>query len=149
MKACNGCTLCCKLLNVPELSRDGEQCRYACNGCEIHDDRPDQCRSFDCFWRAESWPAFLKPSKCNVLFEALPQATTILVTMDEKHPYAWTETNIIETIHKLVKKNRPVVVRNPEGITRFFLPEHITQQQVIEDVKKTLELNSDRSQLHN
>lgn len=53
-RTCGPCSLCCRLLPVPELTKDaGRQCpkiALPAGGCSIHPTRPAVCRSFECAW---------------------------------------------------------------------------------------------------
>jgi hypothetical protein len=55
-RQCGGCTLCCKLLGVAELSKPpGKWCKHCevGKGCRIYGDpdRPEVCRGWYCGWR--------------------------------------------------------------------------------------------------
>jgi len=151
-KECDECSLCCNLLDVPDLAPGGEWCPHAapgCGGCLIHAKRPEQCHGFDCFWKAEGWPDELRPDRCHVLFEALPTVLTILVTMDSDYPESWKDPLIISTIQKLVNKGRPVVVRDPFSRTYFYPPEGKTRAHIMADIHQVLRLHDDSAKLHN
>ena len=50
-RSCGTCTLCCKLLQVPEVEKPlGEWCRHCDKGvgCTIYAERPQRCRDFFC-----------------------------------------------------------------------------------------------------
>lgn len=143
MKPCGECGLCCKLIAVPGLAAAGTWCPHAEPGrsggcCTIHDDRPQVCLGFNCFWRAESWPDWLRPDRCKVIFEALPGVLTILVSIDPGRADAWQEPKILEVIHKLKNKGRPVVLRS-NGRSRMFLPKGWSQARVLQDIKQVLD----------
>jgi hypothetical protein len=73
-RPCGSCTLCCKLLTIPELptKRAGVWCpferRY--EGCACYEDRPEGCRAFWCLWTeaALRLPEVLRPDRCRVVF---------------------------------------------------------------------------------
>lgn len=51
-RSCDGCTVCCTVMAVPELHKGS---RRACDhvgrdGCRAHDTRPESCRLFHCAW---------------------------------------------------------------------------------------------------
>lgn len=56
-RKCGSCTLCCRLLPVPQLHKlAGTRCKYqrhSC-GCSIYPRRPDSCRDWMCRWLAEA-----------------------------------------------------------------------------------------------
>ena len=45
--------MCCKVYPIPILNKqEGKWCAHCAigSGCRIHEDRPEQCRSFVCLW---------------------------------------------------------------------------------------------------
>lgn len=143
MKDCGGCSLCCKLLDVPGLAGPGVWCPHCKpgspgGGCTIHDHRPEVCLGFDCFWRAESWPDHLRPDRCKVVFEALPGVVTILISVDPSRPDAWKKEEILEVIEKLRKKNRPLVLKTKND-TVFIQTKDHSKQDILKDIKKVID----------
>ena len=151
MKDCGECSLCCKLLDVPNLAGSGEwcpHCKPGKGGCSIYDNRPKECLGFDCFWRAESWPDYLRPDRCKVIFEALPGVKTILISIEPSKPDAWKKKNIVDVIKKLRSKGRPLVLRTKND-TAFFIPDGWTQQDVMHDIKTVIDWKNDCTFVHN
>jgi hypothetical protein len=88
MRACGGCTECCKLPPVAEVGKAlhapcnhlvllGKKARKAGaqGGCSIHATRPQVCRGFDCGWITV--PAAFpddaqRPDSLGVIFSPLP-----------------------------------------------------------------------------
>lgn len=52
-RRCDGCTACCTVMGVPELSKPYyKSCKHECEaGCSIYDQRPNSCQAFVCAWR--------------------------------------------------------------------------------------------------
>ena len=151
MKDCGECSLCCKLLDVPGLAEPGQWCPHCQpgkGGCLIHDDRPEICLGFDCFWRAESWPDWLRPDRSKVIFEALPGVKTILISVETSTPNAWKDGKIIEVIMKLQSKGRPLVLKTIYN-TAFFVPKGWTQKGVMDEIKKVIDWKNDCALVHN
>jgi len=72
---CDGCTLCCKIINVPWMdSPAGEYCKK-CNegwGCKIFHTVDDRCKQFSCMYnQMERATINLRPDKCKVMFEKI------------------------------------------------------------------------------
>ena len=87
MVECDGCTLCCKLSNVPYMSSpQGEYC-LKCRpdvGCTIHKSRPEDCKIFQCAYsQMEKVNFYMRPDKCGIMFEKISD-TLILGTIDGK-----------------------------------------------------------------
>jgi hypothetical protein len=143
MKDCSNCALCCKLLHVPSLAAAGQWCPHCVPGlkngcCTIHPDRPDFCRGWHCFWRAENWPDWLRPDKCKVIFEALPGVVTILVSVEPSRPNAWKTKEILEVIEKLRRKGRPLVLKTKND-SEMFIPKGAVQADVLHDIKTVID----------
>lgn len=143
MKPCNECALCCKLIEVPCLAKAGNWCPHCNPGskdgcCTIHDNRPKACLGFNCFWRAESWPDWLRPDRCKVIFEALPGVKTILISVEPSMPDAWKKKEVLEVIEKLRKKGRPLVLKTKND-SKMFIPLGWNQQAVLKEIKQVMD----------
>jgi hypothetical protein len=87
-RSCDGCTLCCKLLNIASLKKPRlvwcEHCSIGV-GCGIYADRPGECADFYCTYRVspqlgEEW----KPSLCKMVvnFESANKRVNVSVDPD-------------------------------------------------------------------
>ena len=98
---CGTCTLCCKVMAVPELSKPRDQWCGKCDkrggGCTVYETRPQSCREFECLWlQSQSkegmrrWPMELRPDRSHVVL-----ATThgdepgVVAHVDPGYPDAW------------------------------------------------------------
>jgi hypothetical protein len=70
---CNGCTLCCKLLDIPWMNSPvGKYCSKCMvgGGCLIYDNAPEECKKYQCAYsQMENATIDLRPDKCHVIFE--------------------------------------------------------------------------------
>lgn len=70
---CDGCTLCCKLLDIPWMdSPSGSLCKHCEEGvgCRIFDHVPKKCKEFRCAYnQAEKASIKFRPDKCHIIFE--------------------------------------------------------------------------------
>jgi hypothetical protein len=67
-RACDGCTLCCKVLAIPEVPTAKDTwCRHAKKhaGCGIYATRPEPCRTFRCLWLDGLLPEWARPDKVH------------------------------------------------------------------------------------
>jgi uncharacterized protein len=83
-RSCGECSLCCRLLKVPELQKpEHKMCVHFKKGigCEIHNGTmfPDSCREFMCVWRdpRSTLPLELRPDKVHAV---------MLPAGDREHP---------------------------------------------------------------
>lgn len=116
-RACGDCSLCCKVMYVPELEKaDGVWCPHAKpgKGCAIHTERPPVCREFQCLWTREPrMSEALKPSRSKVVLstsQSTGRAGTtyiILASCDPGEPDAWRR----EPMHSFLKAQ----TRTPDG----------------------------------
>lgn len=97
MGSCGTCTLCCKIMGVPELDKlPGVWCPHVDKkkGCTIYDDRPPNCRKFDCVWlQAQDREsdnlmkaADLRPDRCKGVIVTTENSGGIMVKMDPHRP---------------------------------------------------------------
>jgi len=91
MKTCGPCTLCCQVLEIPELAKPaGRLCRHASVGCAIYPDRPAPCRTFTCGWMAtpeldEAW----RPDIAGFLIRDERADGFLCIDVDPARPDAW------------------------------------------------------------
>jgi len=143
MKDCGNCSLCCKSMQIDELSKPSDVWCEHCNvgahhACTIYNERPEECSAFHCFWRAESWPEKFRPDRCKVIFSSLPGVETIMCNTDNGRPDAWKKKEIVRVIEILKSKGRPVIVRTKND-TEFFIPQGWTQDRIMQDIKTVLD----------
>lgn len=86
---CDGCTLCCKLVDVPWMeSPAGEYCRECIigEGCKIYADAPDLCLRYDCAYsQTVKASEKFRPDNCHVIFEKItPDIMTGLIDPEFK-----------------------------------------------------------------
>lgn len=71
---CDGCTLCCELLNIPWMDSPADELCKHCNGkgCDIYDTAPKDCLDYQCsYLQMEQVSINMRPDKCGVIFEKL------------------------------------------------------------------------------
>lgn len=91
-RACDGCTMCCKVMSIDELEKpEGVWCTYCAvgRGCKIYSERPPSCQAFQCGYlmmpgMGEHW--FPARSKMVVTAENEGQ---IVIRADDSRPNAW------------------------------------------------------------
>lgn len=92
-RACDGCSLCCTLLGIPELQKPMfVRCPHvvAGRGCGIYGQRPTVCRTFDCLWLQEPGvPDHWQPTRSHMILAGDPTGTLLSVLVDAGHEEAW------------------------------------------------------------
>ena len=63
MRECGSCKACCIWMDVHSLEKPaGTACKYLCSaGCDIYEDRPGDCREFQCAWLSGELPSNMQP----------------------------------------------------------------------------------------
>lgn len=92
-RSCEGCTMCCKLMEIDVLAKPRAVWCPHCNqkrGCTIYETRPEPCRIFYCGYRKvpaldERW----KPSKAKFLVNYESRTNRIVIHVDPARRDAW------------------------------------------------------------
>lgn len=101
-RGCDGCTLCCKVMNVPAAeSPAGQWCRHCsiAEGCTIHAQRPDMCRDFFCMYTTNhnlgpEW----KPASCKFVIAHEANGARLSIYADPDQPEAWNREPFLKTL---------------------------------------------------
>lgn len=106
-RVCGTCTICCKLLRVPEtdkpVGRWCPDCRVG-QGCGVHPTRPQSCRNFECFWLMdEGFPEELRPDRCGVVIAFNDDSDSVVLHVDPDRPGAWMEEPAVDLLPALFK----------------------------------------------
>lgn len=116
-KTCGECTLCCRLMGVPEINKPpGRDCQFCStpSGCGIYVNRPISCREFECFYLKlfdDDVPPdpSLRPDRCGVVLHSGKSATLCMV--DPDRPNAWKTEPVISLLGELASAGFDVVIR--------------------------------------
>jgi hypothetical protein len=92
-RSCQGCTMCCKLMEIDTLAKPrGDWCPH-CNqkqGCTIYAQRPEACRIFHCgYLRIPHLDERWKPAKAKFLINYETRHNRIVIHVDPARPDAW------------------------------------------------------------
>jgi hypothetical protein len=92
-RACDGCTLCCKLVPVTALAKPrGTWCAHCAigRGCGIYAERPPECRDFHCgYLRDATLDAQWQPERCKMVVAIASDSSRLVVHVDPGRPDAW------------------------------------------------------------
>jgi hypothetical protein len=101
-RACQDCTLCCKVMAIDELKKPaGSWCRHCKSGrgCKIYDERPTECQTFSCLWLTdERLGPHWKPNKSKVVVTTSEDGLEI--RCDPGFPDAWRKEPLRSQIDK-------------------------------------------------
>lgn len=108
-RECGSCTLCCKVMSVPEIGKAENAWCVHClpsGGCKIYQDRPGECRTFNCGWLMdESLGEDWYPRKSKIVLTM--QAGHIIARVDPATPAAWRKSPYFEDLNRIMRKNLP------------------------------------------
>ena len=90
-RQCGDCSLCCKVLGIPELEKPKDQwCPnfLAGTGCRIYATRPPSCHNFVCRWLSDPMmgPEW-KPSVCKMVVDSKPSLFVVHVDPAVSRPW--------------------------------------------------------------
>ena len=120
MANCGGCSLCCKLLDIPELEKPANRwCQHCApgRGCTIYDKRPQPCRDFACVWLesqhdATPLPPELRPDQCRVVLAFAPNRRDVQGYCDPGEPDAWKAPPVLKLLAIMSRQGLRVMVGN-------------------------------------
>lgn len=125
MPECNGCTMCCKVMGVPELKKmPTEWCKYCMvgHGCSIYSSRPPSCVEFKCLYRMASKLSLeLRPDKCKVVIAPTTNPNVISANVDPGYPDAWQKEPIYSVLKNIAEDGNIVVINTELGIKKIVL----------------------------
>ena len=136
-RACGTCTMCCKLMVVPELNKpQGTWCTHCAprSGCGIYATRPKSCREFYCGYLTspgvgESW----RPQQARMLLMKVDGGIAAVVDRDRKD--IWKQPQYYEQLKAWSRQGMAegwfVIVRVDEHVTAI-LPDSDVELGVME-----------------
>lgn len=127
LRPCGGCTLCCKVLQVPSIEKtEGAWCPHCDKGrgCTVYEKRPQECRDFSCLWRLGFFRDKDRPDKVKCVFSVNEpkEGKEQMMVCYESHPGASRGKQARQVIEACLKKGVAVYVMSPDGKRSMSLP---------------------------
>lgn len=113
-RQCGDCSLCCKLLSVAEIRKPTNRwCRHCRpgRGCGIYGERPDQCRTYECYWLKGMLPPEMKPNKIHAVAGPSENGTGWFIHLDPDYPGIEDKEPLKSSIAELAREAPVVLVR--------------------------------------
>ncbi len=118
VRECGSCTLCCKLLHIPEFDAPAGIWCSQCNpkkGCNIYGNHPKQCKEFQCLWTLGVDKEENRPDKSKMVMKfVLAKQDKILqlqIYCDKGYPHVWRTPFIQKMIdHHTEKGGRTIII---------------------------------------
>ena len=138
LRECGECTECCTMLEIPALKKPKKtRCKLLsddCSGCGDYENRPQDCRGFQCAWSENQFPLEYRPDKLGIMVYYVDSDCTELPSWARqfKHIMFATETRegafdkspaqkeVILSLAQL--KNIPVVLARYDGRAMMMVP---------------------------
>lgn len=134
-RSCGSCSMCCKVLGIPELDKPADKWCQHCDpgndGCTIYEDRPPVCRTFECIWLQDGKniaPVFKdsdRPDKIGIVFSAASggairkstgKEVTVIIGSLRYHGVFNYESRAYEIVAVMLSKGIPVVIGYGEKV---------------------------------
>ncbi|MDR3518330.1 MAG: hypothetical protein P4M00_21250 [Azospirillaceae bacterium] len=113
-RSCASCTLCCKLMGVPELKKPAARWCSDCDqaqGCTVYERRPPSCRNFACFWLMDDqFPDEMRPDRIHALLAFNDTPDSVVLHVDPAHPAAVRSAEVSALIDALLKNYQKLFV---------------------------------------
>ncbi|HMF05663.1 MAG TPA: hypothetical protein VKE72_01435 [Methylocella sp.] len=116
-KACGECNLCCKVLDIVELSKPagtlcGDCVRSPSGSCRIYATRPKVCRDYECLWKGDRMMSpQLRPDRVGTLLMEDPDSDEYRAVCDPEKPFAWLTPLVFKHLVAMAKSGRTVVAK--------------------------------------
>lgn len=114
-KSCGPCTMCCKVLDIPELNKPpGPLCPscIASRGCSIYHTRPQVCRDYECEWLMErALGAKFRPDLTGVILMEDADGDEYRAVCDPAKPMAWLKPLVFKHLLAKAREGRTVVAK--------------------------------------
>lgn len=108
-RQCGSCSLCCKLMDVPDIKEPHQWCPHAragAGGCAIYPRRPERCREFHCMWLIdERIPKYWYPRTAKIVINAFEAEGVAYVAfvVDPAYPTRWREEPWFSDIKEMAR----------------------------------------------
>jgi hypothetical protein len=125
---CGGCTYCCKLLGIKEISKPKGQWCPMCQigvGCKAYEVKPPSCADYECVWLMsqrgdQPMPLHMRPDKSKVVLSELGDHGVVTAHVEPTRPDAWEEPEMYAVI-KMIALHTKVVIDNGKGNTKILI----------------------------
>jgi hypothetical protein len=135
MSGCGSCTLCCRLMAIPEIEKSADKWCTHCDkgkGCKIYEVRPEPCKGWSCLWLLsqtdengdiEPMAEEMRPDRSKVIFDVGSGQYEHVLTLhvDPGRPDAWEKPEVQQMIHRWLTDDQARVVVITGNKRRMFM----------------------------
>jgi hypothetical protein len=127
MHGCDGCTACCKVMEIRELNKPGNTWCQHCKigvGCGIYDTRPESCRVYECVWLqsqrgGKPLALELRPDRSRVVIGVANQGEDFVLYVSPDRPDAWKRGAFGKFVAETRAKGFTVLVKCGERLQKL------------------------------
>jgi hypothetical protein len=131
VRSCDGCTLCCKVMEVKEIAKPGGKWCQHCTtgvGCGIYESRPLACSAYVCgYLTIPELTAEWKPAVSRLVLPSMVTDGSIIVQVDPARPDAWRRQPYYAELQKWSRRalgEQQRVIVYSAGHSIVILPDH-------------------------
>ena len=126
-RSCDECSVCCEILEIPTLKKPKKTlCANVCasGGCSIYQDRPSECRTFQCLWSEGITGPGQRPDKSGIMaYHVDTQYGRTLLILEIKENSFTRRSSLKDRLIKFAEKRKtPVFLSNYQGETIAMIP---------------------------
>jgi hypothetical protein len=130
-RRCGGCSLCCTVLRVDELSKlGGAPCpklRPARDGCSIHATRPVVCRAYRCLWLRGGLDAADRPDRLGAVLDVVSAGGAAFLAIREAECGAFEGSPRLREIAARFRESMPVRITSAADVMNPDRPYRVLQ----------------------
>jgi Fe-S-cluster containining protein len=134
---CNECGMCCYIPKIFELDKPHYVwCEYYVDDkCEIYDDRPTECRLFECLYsQMEKCSENMRPDMCGVMFEKFSNTLIVGSILDD---VTMLDRDVIKQIQVFMNEGISVVLQHIDIPNPYiFYTKDRTAEEVFKEFKE-------------
>ena len=126
-RACGDCSVCCEVLEIPTLKKPKKTlCSNVCSGggCSIYQDRPSECRTFQCIWSEGYTGDGQRPDKSGIMAYHIDTeyGTTLLILEIKEKAFVHRSSQKERLIKFAEKRKTAVFISGYNGETIAMIP---------------------------
>jgi hypothetical protein len=142
-RQCSGCSLCCKLLPMPELDKAaGTRCHHqrTGKGCAIYARRPMSCALWNCRWLINDDTADLRrPDRAHYVIDIMPDFITLTepehesanvevvqIWLDPDYPDAYKDPALLDYLARRGEEGIAAIIRSSASEAFVLFPPALT-----------------------
>lgn len=127
IRECGECSVCCKILEIPTINKPKKTtCPnvVANGGCSIYQDRPSECRTFQCIWSEGYTGTGQRPDKSGIMAYHIDTdyGRTLLILEVKENAFTHRASQKERLIKIAEKRSTPVFISNYHGETFAMIP---------------------------